>query len=110
MDSTDVLGALMGQLGGGGISEIARSVIRASGVPLAVTSANPSGAEATVQSAEVLRTLGAWLEALVEPSRAASGVPSTVVDLTVAPPRLVREGAIGRELIEAVIGTCQVGE
>jgi len=85
-------------------SAVARAVLRAAQVPVAVTSANPSGGPATVDSTEVARVLGPWLACLVAPSGPASGVPSTVLDLTVDPPRVLRLGGISREELQAVLG------
>jgi len=87
--------------------EMARQIVRAAGVPVAVTSANPSGAASTTEAAEVARTLGPWLDAVVQGGPCGSGVASTVIDMTLSPPRVLRWGGVGREQLEAVIGRVQ---
>jgi tRNA threonylcarbamoyl adenosine modification protein (Sua5/YciO/YrdC/YwlC family) len=60
--------------------------------PLAVTSANAHGAPPATTAAEVVE-LGAGVAAVVD-GGTCGGPVSTVVDLTVAPPTVVREGAV----------------
>jgi L-threonylcarbamoyladenylate synthase len=84
--------------------DLARSIIRAAGVPVAVTSANRSGEPPSTSAQEVLAALGSWLAALVEDDAPASGVASTVIDMTATPPRVVRWGGIDRASIERVVG------
>ena len=71
----------------------ARSVIRACGGVLAVTSANRHGEADAVTAAEVAALFGELLPVLDGGDRH-GGIPSTVVDLTVQPPRVLREGAV----------------
>lgn len=71
----------------------ARSVIRDCGGVLAVTSANRHG-EADATSADEVATLFGELLPVLDGGDRHGGVPSTVVDLTVDPPRVLREGAI----------------
>jgi L-threonylcarbamoyladenylate synthase len=83
---------------------LARHVLSVVWGPMAVTSANLSGEEATVSGAEVLRTLGPWLDVLIDAEVPSSGLPSTVIDLTTLPPRVLRQGAITLEQLASVIG------
>lgn len=71
----------------------ARAVIRACGGVLAVSSANRHGDPPCTSADEVEATFGELLPVLDGGDRT-GGVPSTVVDLTVTPPRVIREGAI----------------
>jgi L-threonylcarbamoyladenylate synthase len=71
----------------------ALDLVRAYGRPLTATSANRTGCPPTVDDAEALAVFGDALEAVV-PGRAPGGNPSTVVDITSQPPRLLRPGAI----------------
>jgi L-threonylcarbamoyladenylate synthase len=84
--------------------DLARQIIREAGVPVAVTSANPSGASTTTNGSQVVETLGAWLEVVVRGGRPGSGVASTVIDVTVTPPRVLRWGQVTREQIKRAIG------
>ena len=71
----------------------ARSVIRACGGILAVTSANRHGESAATSADEVVDLFGELLPVLDGGDRH-GGIPSTVVDLTVDPPRVLRAGAV----------------
>jgi L-threonylcarbamoyladenylate synthase len=71
----------------------ARSVIRACGGVLAVTSANRHGEYEARSTEEVVALFGDLLPVLDGGDRH-GGTPSTVVDLTVDPPRVLREGAV----------------
>ena len=82
-------------------SGIACAICRATGRPITATSANLSGQPATSDPSEVERTLGAHLDLLIDAGATPGGAPSTIVDLTEQPPRLVREGAIPWDEIRA---------
>ena len=62
--------------------------------PLAVTSANRSGGPDSRTASEVLAALSGRIELVIDGGETPGGVPSTVVDCTVDPPRLVREGPV----------------
>ena len=76
----------------------ARAVIRACGGLLAVTSANRHGAAPATSAEEVLAIFGDELLVLDGGPRE-HGLASTVVDLTDATPRVVREGPISAEAL-----------
>jgi L-threonylcarbamoyladenylate synthase len=80
---------------------LARSVIRAAGGVLAVTSANQHGEPPATTADEVLLTFGELLPVLDGGSRE-GGVASTVVDLTSEVPRVLRQGAVD---VSEVLGT-----
>jgi L-threonylcarbamoyladenylate synthase len=62
--------------------------------PLATTSANLSGEPAAAQVAELAPDLLAAVELLLDGGPCPGGVPSTVVDASSSPPRLLRPGPI----------------
>lgn len=82
---------------------LTRDLIRATGVPLATTSANRSGEPNTVTAAQVAAVLGERIAAILDGGDAPGGVPSTVVDCTVHPPRVLRQGALAFEILQAVV-------
>jgi L-threonylcarbamoyladenylate synthase len=82
---------------------LARHVLSAVWGPMAVTSANLSGEESTVSSAEVLRTLGPWLDLLIDAEVPSTGLPSTVIDLSTSPPRVLRQGGVTIEQLRTVV-------
>ncbi len=72
---------------------IAADLVRAFGRPLTATSANRSGQPAAVRASQVEAALGAAVDAVV-PGQTPGGAPSTVVDLTTEPFRVLRRGAV----------------
>jgi L-threonylcarbamoyladenylate synthase len=84
---------------------VALDLIRAAG-PLLATSANLSGEPDTLDADDVLiafATRQAELAAIVDGGRVPGGIASTVVDLTVSPARIVRNGPIKRDVLERII-------
>jgi L-threonylcarbamoyladenylate synthase len=61
--------------------------------PLTGTSANRSGERPISDPDELALTLGPELDLLVDGGTTLGGAPSTIVDATVEPPRLLRAGA-----------------
>ena len=84
--------------------EIARAICRAADRPITATSANRSGQPATADPDEVERTLGEDVDLLIDAGPTRGGVPSTIVDVTGAAPRLVRAGAVSWDDIQAWLG------
>ena len=84
----------------------ALALIRASG-PLATSSANRSGEPETYEASDVLVAFADTdlLDAVLDGGRVPGGVASSIVDLSVNPPRLLREGPVSRAELEAAIGT-----
>jgi L-threonylcarbamoyladenylate synthase len=77
---------------------VTQALIDAAG-PLLATSANISGQPDTLDADDVLSAFATQrdgLDAVVDGGRVPGGVASTVVDLTVMPARVLREGPIGR--------------
>jgi L-threonylcarbamoyladenylate synthase len=71
----------------------ARALMRAAG-PLATSSANLSGEVNTLTARQVLDQLEGRIELLLDGGDTPGGVPSTVVDCTQQPPKVLREGAL----------------
>lgn len=82
---------------------VARALIAAAGAPLATTSANRSGEPSPTTAAQVLEQLGGLIEFIVV-GECPGGVESTVVDVSVEPPAILREGAISRAEVMAALG------
>lgn len=78
--------------------EFALTLIRKFG-PLAVTSANRSGQPNSTAAVQVIETLSGRVDLVVDGGEIAGGVPSTVVDLTISPPALLRQGPISIESV-----------
>lgn len=75
-------------------------VIKASGVPLSVTSANISGNRPATRSDEVIASFDGKIEMILDAGDCPIGIESAVVDMTVAPFKVLREGALKIEQAE----------
>src|SRR5262249_56836062 len=71
---------------------VALALVRAAGRPLTAPSANPHGAPSPRTVAEVLAGLGDAVDLVLDAGPTAGGLPSTVLDLTAAVPRVLRPG------------------
>jgi L-threonylcarbamoyladenylate synthase len=72
--------------------------------PMAVSSANVSGRAAAVTAADARNQLGDLVEVYLEAGPSARQAASTIVDLTSAQPRVLREGPITAAAIAEVLG------
>ncbi|MCP2345394.1 threonylcarbamoyl-AMP synthase [Nonomuraea rhodomycinica] len=72
--------------------------------PMAVSSANRSGAPAAVTAAEAEAQLGDSVSVYLDGGKTTDNTPSTILDLTTAVPRLLRRGAIPVEKLRGIIG------
>ena len=79
---------------------IATALAQAVGAPITGTSANISGQPACSSAKEVLQQLGDKVDVILDGGETAGGKGSTVLDVTVDPPVVIREGMVGREQIE----------
>jgi L-threonylcarbamoyladenylate synthase len=94
--------------------ELARDLLNLTG-PLAVSSANRTGQPAARTAGEAREQLAESVEVYLEdglrPEGASDAVPSTIVDATSLPLRVVRDGAVSLErLREVVPGVLGLGE
>jgi L-threonylcarbamoyladenylate synthase len=74
-----------------------RELVDKLGSPLTATSANISGQGEIASPERVIQVFRNRVELIVDGGEAPAGRPSTVVDLTLDKPRLVREGAVPKE-------------
>ncbi len=70
--------------------------------PITSTSANISGHDVPESAEEVLKQLGPSVDIILDSGICKHGVQSTVVDMTVYPPKVIREGA-GNDLFRKSI-------
>ena len=87
---------------------LTRAVLQGVGSGLAAPSANRFGRVSPTSAAHVLADIGEILDPdrdlILDGGPCQVGVESTIVDLTVTPPQVLRSGAITAEMIEALIG------
>jgi L-threonylcarbamoyladenylate synthase len=72
--------------------------------PIPTTSANVSGVAEAGDAAGIVDQLGDAIALVLDGGPAHGGPASTVVDCTVEPPRILRQGAVAREEIERILG------
>jgi len=72
--------------------------------PLACPSANLSGADEPRSADDVLKDLNGQTDIVIDGGKTALGVPSTIIDLTVVPPKILRKGGLDIIEIKNVIG------
>ncbi|MGW0804986.1 L-threonylcarbamoyladenylate synthase [Nonomuraea sp. NPDC002799] len=72
--------------------------------PMAVSSANRSGAPAATTAEDAEEQLGESIAVCLDGGKTADNTPSTILDLTSAVPRLLRRGAISVEKLRGIIG------
>ena len=84
---------------------LVRHLCRLVGAPLAVTSANRHGEPAPVTADEVWNQLNGRVPLLLDGGECSSGRASTVLDLTVRPPVIRREGPVSSRQLEGLVAT-----
>ena len=83
-----------------------QAVIRECGFPLAAPSANLSGRVSPTNAEHVRKQLGDKISLIVDGGQSQIGIESTVLDLTVSPPKVLRPGMIHVESLLAALGNC----
>ncbi len=89
-------------------NEIALSLIRMSGRPIAAPSANRGGRPSPTSAEHVADDFYGRIECIINGGETEIGVESTVLDLTSRPPVLLRPGGLPVEEIEKVIGKVEI--
>jgi L-threonylcarbamoyladenylate synthase len=84
-----------------------QAVIRACGFPLAAPSANLSRRISPTSAGHVYKQLGDNISMIVDGGQSQVGIESTVLDLTVSPPEILRPGMIHAQALAAVCGEVQ---
>jgi len=73
---------------------VCQALLKILGKPLISTSANPHGKKPARSAAEVQGYFGTSLDMIIDGGERLGRVPSTVLDVSTDPPRLVRKGAV----------------
>jgi L-threonylcarbamoyladenylate synthase len=73
---------------------VARALAAAVGGPVTAPSANPTGDPPPTTAQDVLAAFDGRIELLLDGGETPGGPASTVLDVTVDPPRVVRQGAV----------------
>ncbi|MBR5702281.1 MAG: threonylcarbamoyl-AMP synthase [Oscillospiraceae bacterium] len=83
-------------------------VIRLAGVPVAAPSANLSGKPSTTTALHCFHDLEGKVEAILDGGPCRVGLESTILDLTVTPPRVLRPGGITLEQLREILGEVEL--
>jgi L-threonylcarbamoyladenylate synthase len=84
--------------------KVARGLIERAGKPIAAPSANRSNRLSPTKAEHVLVDLDGLIDVVLDSGPTTVGLESTVLDLTAAPPRLLRPGPISCPELEAAVG------
>ena len=85
-----------------------QAVIRECGFPLAAPSANLSNQISPTNAEHVGARLGEKISLIVDGGQSQVGIESTVLDLSVSPPRILRPGMIHAKSLAAVAGESRI--
>jgi len=83
-------------------NQVAREIIKASGVPIAAPSANISGRPSPTDVESCIEDLDGKIEMIVGGEKCQVGVESTVIDCTINPPCVLRPGGITLEMLKCI--------
>ena len=87
---------------------VTRAIIAAADTPVAAPSGNTSGRPSPTCARHMMEDMMGKIDGIVDGGDCAVGVESTIIDLTVQPPRLLRPGGLPLEELEAVLGEVAV--
>ncbi len=87
---------------------VTEAIIKKANVPIAAPSANLSGRPSCTTAEHVREDMEGKIQGIVDGGKSAVGVESTIIDLTVTPPHLLRPGGMPLEALEEVLGEIAV--
>jgi L-threonylcarbamoyladenylate synthase len=79
---------------------VATALAQAIGAPITGTSANISGKPACRNAGEVSASFKEWVDLILDGGSTPGKVGSTVLDITVHPPKILREGMVQKSALE----------
>ena len=79
---------------------VALGILRAFGGPVVCPSANTTGRRASMSAADVLEDLDGVIDLVLDGGPTTDRTPSTVLDVTVEPARIIRAGKVSRAELE----------
>ena len=88
---------------------VAIALIRQAGTPIAAPSANISGRPSPTTAEHVIADLSGRIDAVIDGGPVRVGVESTVLDMTLDIPVLLRPGEVGVEQIREYVGEVLIG-
>lgn len=87
---------------------VARKLIEYSGGYIAAPSANASGRPSPTLAKYVREDMDGRIDMIVDGGEVGIGLESTIVDLTVEPPRILRPGYVTQEMLDEALGKVDI--
>ncbi len=87
---------------------VALALIRESSCPIAAPSANLAGKPSPTSAQHVLEDLNGRIDAVLDAGPTFIGLESTVLDLTLDPPQILRPGGTPYEMLKEVLGNVEL--
>ncbi|MBR1983882.1 MAG: threonylcarbamoyl-AMP synthase [Clostridia bacterium] len=87
-----------------------QKLLKAINLPLVAPSANISKHTSPVTATHVYNDLNGKLELILDGGKCLGGIESTVLDVTDVVPRILRAGLVTKEMIEKVVGSCEIAQ
>lgn len=84
--------------------KVAQKLIEYAGGYVAAPSANTSGKPSPTQAKYVAEDMNGRIEMIIDGGDVGIGLESTIIDLTVTPPQILRPGFITQEMLSEVLG------
>ena len=88
--------------------KVARRVIRYGGGFIAAPSANTSGKPSPTLAKYVLEDMDGRIDMVIDGGEGDIGLESTILDMTVSPPQILRPGYVTQEMLAQVLGEVDV--
>jgi L-threonylcarbamoyladenylate synthase len=82
---------------------VAAALAQSIGAPITGTSANISGRPGCVYAKQVYSSLGKGVDLILDGGKTPGGKGTTILDVTVNPPEIIREGMVGWEELQDVV-------
>lgn len=83
---------------------IAAALIKEAGIPIAAPSANLSGRPSPTRAEHVIEDMTGRADMIVDGGQVGIGLESTIIDVTVNPPVILRPGFISGEMLAETVG------
>ena len=87
-----------------------QKLLKAINLPLVAPSANISKHTSPVTATHVFNDLNGKIELILDGDKCSGGIESTVLDVTGETPRILRAGLVTKEMIQKVVGSCEIAE
>ena len=88
--------------------KVARKLIEYAGGYVAAPSANASGKPSPTVAKYVIEDMNGRIDMIIDGGEVGIGLESTIIDMTVEPPQILRPGFVTEEMLAQVLGTIDI--